>query len=38
MALGPSLKDGSRSLVLVADSGNATDHRFMALKVQTAKK
>ncbi|HEX2747216.1 MAG TPA: esterase-like activity of phytase family protein [Verrucomicrobiales bacterium] len=38
MALGPSLKDGSRSLVLVADSGNATDHRFMALKVQTAKR
>jgi hypothetical protein len=38
MALGPFLKDGSRSLVLVADSGNATDHRFMALKVQSAKK
>jgi hypothetical protein len=37
IAAGPLLKDGSRSLVLVADSGEATTHTFMALKVAQGK-
>lgn len=34
MALGPELADGSRSLVLVADSHGGTRHVFMALKLR----
>jgi hypothetical protein len=37
MALGPALKDGSRSLILVADSGDSPTHTFMALRVMETK-
>jgi hypothetical protein len=37
IALGPALKDGSRSLILVADSGDAHTHMFMALKAAAVK-
>jgi len=33
MAAGPVLKDGSRSLILVADSGKGAVHQFLALKI-----
>ncbi len=34
IAAGPLLKDGSRSVILVADSGDGTTHTFLALKVR----
>jgi hypothetical protein len=33
IAAGPVLKDGSRSLILVADSGDETTHSFLALRL-----
>ncbi len=36
IALGPVLKDGSRSLILVADSGSGGEHYFLALKFSEA--
>ena len=35
LALGPVLADGSRSLVVVADSNGGTLHHFLALKIRT---
>ena len=37
MAAGPVLKDGSRSLILVADSGKGATHRFLALRIAAEK-
>jgi hypothetical protein len=36
IALGPLLRDGSRSLILVADSGSGHEHSFLALKFSEA--
>ena len=33
IALGPTLKDGTRSLILAADNGRGDTHVFMALKI-----
>ena len=38
IAAGPVLTDGSRALLLVADSGTSTRHTFMALRLAGAKK
>ena len=35
LAAGPQLADGSRSLILIADSGQGTTHSLLSLKVKT---
>jgi hypothetical protein len=37
IALGPVLQDGSRSLILIADSGSGDVHSFLALKFSEAR-
>lgn len=34
IALGPTLADGSRSLILIADSHGATEHTFLPMKIR----
>ena len=36
MALGPKLADGSRSLILIADSNGGTTHALLPLKIRIA--
>ncbi len=38
ITLGPELEEGWRSLILVADSGSAPTHMFMALRIRFAGK